>query len=256
MKKFGLFYTSLFFGHAEAEMVATVMHSKMLEYGLPVDRIATLVGDGPSVNKAIFQKMNELILQDYSEFLGLSDLGSYTIHTVHNVFGKGMEQFGKEIIQLFIDLHSLFKYSAARWEDFKELQMEMDLEVHNFHQLTEICWLHTGPSIKRIHKQWEEICCFVVELAKDSKKVQKSINYKRVYMLLGTKEKAVTKATLEFLNNLIPLFEQFVPIFQKSSLVVHVVYNSMCDILAKPMRKHKCLGRSMDQIWQVLNVRT
>ena len=80
--------------------------------------------------------MNELILQDHPEFPGLIDLGSCTIHTVHNAFGKGMEQFGKEIDQLCIDLHSLFKYSAARWEDFKELQMEMDLEVHNFQQHT------------------------------------------------------------------------------------------------------------------------
>ena len=56
-------------------------------------------------------------------------------------------------------------------------------------------------------------------------------------MLLGTKEKAVTKVTLEFLNNLIPLFEQFVLLFQKSSPVVHVLYDSMCDILAKLMRR-------------------
>ena len=113
-------------------MVVTVMHSKMLEDGLPVERMATLVRDGPNVNKTIFRKMNELILQDHREFLGLIDLGSYTIHTVHKAFGKGMEQFGIEIDQLCMDLHSLFKYSAARWEDFKELQMEMNLEVHNF----------------------------------------------------------------------------------------------------------------------------
>ena len=56
-------------------------------------------------------------------------------------------------------------------------------------------------------------------------------------MLLGTKEKAVTKITFEFLNNLIPLFEQFVLLFQKSSPVVHVLYDSMCDILAILVRR-------------------
>ena len=39
------FYPSLFFGHAEGEMVATVMHSKMLEDGLPVESMATLLRD-------------------------------------------------------------------------------------------------------------------------------------------------------------------------------------------------------------------
>ena len=51
--------------------------------------------------------MNELILQDHPEFPGMIDLGSWF------AFGKGMEQFGKEIDQLCMDLHSLSKYSAA-----------------------------------------------------------------------------------------------------------------------------------------------
>ena len=109
-----VFYTSLFFGCAEGKMVATVMHNKMLEDGLPVERMATLVRDGPDVNKTIFEKLNELILQDHPEFPGLIDLGSCTIHTVYKAFGRGMEQFGKEIDQLCINLHSLFKYSVAR----------------------------------------------------------------------------------------------------------------------------------------------
>ena len=58
--------------------------------------------------------------------------------------------------------------------------METDLEVHNFQQHTEVCWLSIGPSIKRILEQWETICCFVAELAKDPKKVPKGVNYKRV----------------------------------------------------------------------------
>ena len=92
------FYTSLFFGCAEGEMVATVMHNKLLEDGLPVERMATLVRDEPNVNKTIFQEMNELILQDHPEFPGLIDLGSCTIHTVHNAFGKGMNSLGKKFI--------------------------------------------------------------------------------------------------------------------------------------------------------------
>ena len=80
--------------------------------------------------------MNELIKHDHQDFAGLVDLGSCTIHIVHNAFGKGMQQCGKEIEQLCMDLHSLFKYSAARRDNFKELQYEMDLEMHNFQQHT------------------------------------------------------------------------------------------------------------------------
>ena len=57
--------------------------------------------------------MDELIRRDNPEFTGLVDLGSCSIHTIHNAFGKGLEKCGKEIEQLCMDLHGLFKYSAA-----------------------------------------------------------------------------------------------------------------------------------------------
>ena len=94
-----------------------------------------------------------------------------------------------------------------------------------------------GPAIKRVLEQWEAICRFVTELSKDPKKVPKSINYKCVYMLLGTKDKVITKVTLQFLNSVIPLFEQFLLLFQRCTPVVHVLYDSMCDLIAKLMRR-------------------
>ena len=68
-----------------------------------------------------------------------------------------------------MDLHSLFKYSPARCEDLKELQKELDLEVHNFIQHTEVHWLSIGPGINRILEQWEAVYSFVTELEKDKK---------------------------------------------------------------------------------------
>ena len=84
--------------------------------------MATLIQDGPNVNKAIFGKMNELITQNHPDFMGLIDLGSCSIHIIHNAFGKGLEQYGKRIDQLCIDLYKLFKYSSARWEDLRKSQ--------------------------------------------------------------------------------------------------------------------------------------
>ena len=71
---------------------------------------------------------------------------------------------------------------------------------------------------------------FVAELAKDSEKVPKNINFKRIYTILGTKENQTTRVTLEFLSNVIPVFEKFLLLFQKSQT-------------------------SMDQILHQLNVR-
>ena len=86
----------------------------------------------------------------------------------------------------------------------------MELDTNNFLQHTEVRRLSIGPSIKRILEQWDTITHFVAELAKDSEKVPKSINFKRIYTMLGTKEKQTTRVTLEFLSNVIPVFENFV----------------------------------------------
>ena len=76
------------------------MYEQIHNDGKSVDKMVTLVRDGPNANKDIFQKMNELISQDYPKLWGLIDLGSCTIHKVHNAFGKGTEQYGKDIDQL------------------------------------------------------------------------------------------------------------------------------------------------------------
>ena len=231
------YYTSFFFGHAEGEKVAVKMFEQFVSDGIPVAKLVTLVQDGPNVNKTIFRKMDELIRHDNPEFTGLVDLGSCSIHTIHNAFGKGLEKCGKEIEQLCMDLHALFKYSAARREDFREVQIEMDLDLTNFLQHTVVRWLSIGPAVKRILEQWEAVPQFLTDLAKDPKKLPRSINFKRVHMMINAKEKMVTRVLLEFLNDVIPVFEQFLLLFQRASPVIHIVYDSMCDILVRLLRR-------------------
>ena len=178
-----------------------------------------------------------MITKQYPEYPGLIELGSCSIHIVHNAFGDGLGQFGKEIDQLCLDLHSLFKYSAARWEDFRKVQTELELVPANFQQHTEVRWLSLGPAINRILEQWDGITKFVTEPSKDPKKIPKSSNFKRVYSLLDTYEKGSTKACLEFLSDVVPVFEQVLLIFQKNSPVVHILYDTLCESLLKLLRR-------------------
>ena len=88
------------------------------EDNIPVDKLITLVRDGPNANKAITRKIEQTIKDEHPEFIGFFDLGSCVVHTVHNSFGKGLDMYGKDIDQLCLDLHAIFKYSAARREDY------------------------------------------------------------------------------------------------------------------------------------------
>ena len=81
-----------------------------------MDKLITLVRDGPNVNKAIIRKIEQTIKDKHPEFKGFVDLGSCVLQVVHNGFGKGLEMHGKDIDQLCFHLHAIFKYSAARRE--------------------------------------------------------------------------------------------------------------------------------------------
>ena len=176
-------YTSLFFGHADGEKVANCIFQTMVKGDLPLTKLCTLVRDGPNVNKTIVRKLGA-IKNDNPDFGGFIDLGSYVFHNVHNAFGKGLEEYGKDIEQLCVDIHSLFKYSAARREDYRTLQSTIGVEMHNFQKHSEVRWLSFGPSVRRILEQWDCICSFVRDLGKDPKTTPKSVAYKRVSAML------------------------------------------------------------------------
>ena len=65
----------------------------------------------------------------------------------------------------------------------------------------------------------------------------KSVNFKRVHAMLATKEKAVTRFSLEFLNDVFPVFEEFLLLFQKECPIVHIFYDSLCHIFLRLLRR-------------------
>ena len=72
------------------------------EDNIPVDKLITLVRDGPNVVfiKAIMRKIEQTIKDKHPEFKGFVDLGSCVVHVVQNGFGKGLDMYGKDIDQL------------------------------------------------------------------------------------------------------------------------------------------------------------
>ena len=152
------YYTSLFFGHAEGAKVASRMFSQMKDDGIPMGKLIALARDGSNASKTILNELQQMIKDDYPQFAGFVDIGSCVLHVVHNAFGKGLEKYGKEVDQLCLDLHAIFKHSAARREDYQQLQFNVGVELHTFQQHTEICWLGIGPAVSRIMEQWDAIC--------------------------------------------------------------------------------------------------
>ena len=127
--------------------MADRIYQAMMKDDLPVRKLCTLVRDGPNVNKTIFRKLEEAITADNPDSNGFVDLGSCILHNVHNAFGKGLEEYGKDIDQLCLDIHSLFKYSAAQRGKIIAIYKVQWVWRHNFQQHTEVRWLSLGPAL-------------------------------------------------------------------------------------------------------------
>ena len=60
------------------------------------------------------------------------NIGTCNFHVVHNSFCKALEAYGTPVDDLAVDIHSFFKISSARREDFKFIQLEEEVETHTF----------------------------------------------------------------------------------------------------------------------------
>jgi hypothetical protein len=86
-----------------------------------------LVSDGPNVKKTITTQVSKALTDSHLSVL--VDIGSYNLHKVHNAFGRSLQIYGKDAEELALKLFHWYKHSAARHEDFKAIQFELEASV-------------------------------------------------------------------------------------------------------------------------------
>ena len=76
--------------------------------------------DGPNVNLKFQEDLKGKFEENSNKtFL---DIDTCTLHKVHTSFKKGISRLHLDIDQFAVNLHSFFKLSSARREDYTKLQ--------------------------------------------------------------------------------------------------------------------------------------
>jgi hypothetical protein len=126
------------------------------------------------MNKALTDlKLNSLI-----------DTGSCNLHKVHNSFGKSISAFGDDAERLTIELFYWFKRSAARREDFRDVQIDLDLDDNFLIRHVSCRWLTLQPAIERVLQQWSAITKYFKNLPLSDKTVEKNDKYKVIRTMI------------------------------------------------------------------------
>lgn len=109
------YYGSSFIGHATA---ADILVSFKEDFDLNLVNIFQLSMDGPNVNWAFYDLLQQDISSETNTSSSLLNLGSCGLHVMHNAFKSGATASGWETGSILSSAYNLFKDAPARREDF------------------------------------------------------------------------------------------------------------------------------------------
>ena len=112
------YLTSIFLGHTTAKDLKKKFEEATEQ--LHLKKLIQISADGPNVN----WKLLDSIAEDRSsneQYPILLNVGSCSLHVVHGAFRNGMKQTNWGIDLLLKSLHSLFKETPARREDYMKI---------------------------------------------------------------------------------------------------------------------------------------
>jgi hypothetical protein len=219
---------SAFLGHADASKIESVILKFLEDNGLQHKYLLQCSMDGPSVNRAFLRHLNDRLTLEKQ--LPLVDLGSCSLHPVHTAFRKCIETLPFDIDQFVSDLYQWFRLSAARREDYCEVQKETLAGYigEYFIKPVESRWLSLGPVCDRVIEQYPALKPYFLSNLRTTGMIASSVTrYKRI------KESLEDPSTLVFLNFAAYMAESFNPFvkqFQTDEPMVHVLYDKANEL--------------------------
>lgn len=215
-------------------------------------QILTLARDGPNVNKTVFNKFQEK--NKLLNIQPLVDIGSCTIHTIHNAFLKGLESLSIDISDFIIKVYYFFHHKDLRWSNYQKVQQNLNLPAHSFEKHISTRWLTMGPAADRILEQWtglEEY--FLKFIPSQDPKTSEKESYKDVIKYL---KNPFLKCFLAFVSYMANIFTtQFTLLMQKEEPLIHILYSKvralvmflMSNIIKEKSEKFKLEYKIFDE---------
>ncbi|KAJ6639772.1 hypothetical protein Bhyg_12519, partial [Pseudolycoriella hygida] len=222
---------TFFLENGKGETIVKYLFQSLDNAKLPIERLMTLSRDGPNTNKKVFRLMNE----EFKKSTGrnLIDVGSCDIHIIHNGFKKGLDEYGKNIADLSINVHYFFDGESLRSEEFRTIETKHGKALHRFIKHIPTRWLTLLESTLRIIEQQnvtEEY--FLKYIPKSRPEVMKSISYKNVVKHF---QSSTLKAELYMVKESAELLQLYLKYLQVDRPIIHKLHDLLSQILLKLM---------------------
>lgn len=220
---------TVFLGHATADHIVEQIENVLNSAGLSFNKLIMLGSDGPNVNKKVWRLVNEKLLDEAGH--PLIDIGTCSIHTVHNAFHKGLEEFGDTVCELISDIYHFFNNFPSRWEDYKSIQVKKDVPERRFIKHSSNRWLTLGPACQRLLQQWPAVLeYFSIFLPAQGTKLTQTEKYKRIMRSIRYTDILVE---ITFVIESSQIYSSFMEYFQRSEPLIHILGSELNNLLQK-----------------------
>lgn len=147
--------TSLFVGHCNSDDLVDHFF-KVINLMKVNPKLLLHIGmDGPNVNKAFEERLRKELVDKHQATI--LDVGTCTLHKVHNAFRQGVDEMSFDFDKFVIDVSSFFKQSAARRKDYEMMEIFTDLEPHFAKKHVRSRWLSLRKACLRILEQYPNL---------------------------------------------------------------------------------------------------
>ena len=224
-------------GHETADILTDRTVKALKELGLDLSKLLVLSRDNPAVMQSFGRKLSREAEKDGNPHIFQAPC---ILHPTHTGFKKGVSKLNLKADLFLINIHSFFKYSTARREDYSELRNEIDNmeeEVGFFLRHVTSRWLTMGPTAQRVINQWEPLTKYFMDFlfnAKDpaSMETKKTDRYNDIVSVLKPSSNQLNLVRLQFIVYLSKKSEYFLRLFQSDKPVTYKLFQESCLLLS------------------------
>lgn len=226
---------SEFLGHAEAKVIVEIILKFISTNSLDSGKLLQCSMDGPAVNLCAMKMLNAKLNKE--SVFSLIDFCTCVLHTMHNALKYGIGQLNFDVDNFATDIYHWFKLSAARREDFHNVQVSSLTESaanHVFLRHVNSRWLTLGPICDRIIEQYSALSEYFLKFLPKQSTFKSNERYCRIVSILKDPK---TLSYLHFISYFVATFMPYVKLFQREDPVIHLMFSKLNELIQTVMCK-------------------
>lgn len=176
--------------------------------------------DGPNVNIKFGSDLQAELKAVHNKTI--LDVSTCSLHPIHNAFEHGLKAVSFNYDQIASNLHSFFKRSAARREDYAFANIDSELEVHIMRRHVRIRWVSLKSAYVRIDEQWDHLKNYFLEFVPKQKNFASDVERNETYQnVASTLKNAESPIYINFVIYVAGLLESYLIPMESKEPKIH-----------------------------------